>query len=64
MEKKSIKDHFIEYIRNLQDGICSRLEDMDNGARFHFDDWEREGGGGGHSGIIEKGKIFEKGGVS
>lgn len=64
MEKKEIKKRFTDYIQNLQNEICDRLEEMDNKARFRHDDWNREGGGGGHSRVIEKGDVFEKGGVN
>lgn len=60
----SIKNRFKEYIRDLQNEICDRLEQIDSRARFLHDDWDREGGGGGHSRIIEKGDVFEKGGVN
>lgn len=61
---KSIKQRFSDFIRGLQDEICSSLEELDGNARFRHDDWEREGGGGGHTRVIEKGSVFEKGGVN
>nr|WP_212747630.1 oxygen-dependent coproporphyrinogen oxidase [Fodinibius saliphilus] len=64
MSKESIKDRFEAYIRNLQDEICDRFELIDNKARFRHDDWERDGGGGGHTRVIEGGDVFEKGGVN
>lgn len=64
MSRKNIKNSFESYIQNLQDEICDRLEELDGKARFRHDDWNREGGGGGHSRIIEKGEVFEKGGVN
>ncbi|SMO70132.1 oxygen-dependent coproporphyrinogen oxidase [Fodinibius sediminis] len=59
-----VKERFEAYIQDLQDEICSRLEEIDDKARFRHDDWEREGGGGGHTRVIEKGNVFEKGGVN
>jgi len=59
-----IKERFSTFIRELQDDICQALEEVDGKATFRADDWEREGGGGGHSRIINDGNIFEKGGVS
>ncbi|MDX1617847.1 MAG: oxygen-dependent coproporphyrinogen oxidase [Balneolaceae bacterium] len=59
-----IKQQFSEFIRNLQEEICSSLEALDGNARFRHDDWTREGGGGGHTRVIEKGGLFEKGGVN
>lgn len=60
----SIKQSFITYIENLQDEICSALEEIDGKGTFREDNWEREGGGGGRTRVIEKGKVFEKGGVN
>ncbi|WP_265765816.1 oxygen-dependent coproporphyrinogen oxidase [Fodinibius salsisoli] len=63
-KEPSIKERFESYIQNLQDEICDKLEEYEQGARFRHDDWNREGGGGGHSRVIEKGSVFEKGGVN
>ncbi len=51
------------YLMDLQDRICSALEAVDGRSRFHEDAWERPGGGGGRSRIIEQGNLLEKGGV-
>jgi coproporphyrinogen III oxidase len=51
-----------DWLKSLQDEICSGLEDTD-GEKFHEDLWERAGGGGGRTRIL-KGKIIEKGGVN
>jgi coproporphyrinogen III oxidase len=40
------------------------LELSDGKARFEEEIWEREGGGGGRTRIIQNGNIFEKGGVN
>lgn len=64
MSKKSIKKRFEAYIQNLQNDICERLEKIDDKAKFRHDDWDREEGGGGHTRVIEKGNVFEKGGVN
>jgi coproporphyrinogen III oxidase len=47
----------------LQDRICRRLEDLDD-AKFREDSWERPGGGGGRSRVLEGGSVFEKAGVN
>lgn len=60
----SIKEKFSVYIDNLQDEICSELEEVDGKAVFKEDNWDREGGGGGRTRVIEKGGVFEKGGVN
>lgn len=59
-----IKDQFTQYIQNLQNKICSVLEEIDGKAAFREDNWERDGGGGGRTRVIEKGNVFEKGGVN
>lgn len=52
------------YFLDLQDRICSALEQLDGMARFHEDRWEREAGGGGRTRVIQNGAVFEKGGVN
>lgn len=59
-----MKEAFVAYIRGLQDQICQDLEDLDGEGRFREDHWERPGGGGGRSRVLQKGAVFEKGGVS
>jgi coproporphyrinogen III oxidase len=51
------------YLMDLQDRICAALEQADGQSRFNEDSWERPGGGGGRSRIIENGSLLEKGGV-
>lgn len=60
----TIRESFTEYIENLQDEICSALEEVDGKALFREDRWDRDGGGGGRTRVIEKGGVFEKGGVN
>jgi coproporphyrinogen III oxidase len=53
------------YLLNLQDRICSALEGEEPKARFIEDLWERpEEGGGGKTRVLEKGEVFEQGGVN
>ena len=52
-----------DYLMTLQDRICAALEQVDGRARFVEDDWQRPGGGGGRSRIMENGALLEKGGV-
>ena len=59
-----MKERFSAYINQLQDRITSKLEKIDGTSRFQIDDWNRPGGGGGQSRIIENGNVFEKGGVN
>lgn len=51
------------YLRDLQNRIVAALEDFDGGA-FRQDAWERPGGGGGTTRVIEEGNFFERGGCS
>jgi coproporphyrinogen III oxidase len=48
----------------IQDEICRSLENIDGTAKFEEEKWEREGGGGGRTRVIQNGSIFEKGGVN
>jgi coproporphyrinogen III oxidase len=52
-----------DYLMGLQDRICAALEAADGQASFQEEVWERPGGGGGRSRIIENGGMLEKGGV-
>ena len=59
-----MKKRFSTYIDQLQNRISSALEEIDGAARFQIDNWERPGGGGGQSRVLENGAVFEKGGVN
>ncbi|MGD1998502.1 MAG: oxygen-dependent coproporphyrinogen oxidase [Flavobacteriaceae bacterium] len=59
-----MKSEFSAFIDNLQNEITSALEKVDGKATFIQDNWERPGGGGGQSRIIQNGAVFEKGGVN
>jgi coproporphyrinogen III oxidase len=52
------------WFQGLQTRICEALEKADGKATFQIDTWERKGGGGGTSRVIENGNIIEKGGVN
>jgi len=56
------KESIADYFRTLQDSICQQLEAADGGT-FREDAWERPGGGGGRSRVIQ-GNHIEKGGVN
>ncbi len=49
--------------REMQEKWTAGLEKLD-GARFREDLWERPGGGGGRTRVLEGGPVFEKGGVN
>ena len=53
----------LQYLKPLQAAFCRRLEEVDAGARFATDPWEREGGGGGITQILQNGRVFEQAGV-
>ena len=59
-----MKDKFYAYIKQLQDVITSKLEEVDGKAAFKEDIWVRAEGGGGRTRVIENGAVFEKGGVN
>jgi coproporphyrinogen III oxidase len=59
-----MKESITEYLKQLQDTICHDLEVADDKGKFKEDAWEHEGGGGGRTRVISKGRIIEKGGVN
>lgn len=59
-----MKSEIVQYFKSLQDSICTGLEQLDGQAKFHEDQWSRDGGGGGRSRVIREGNVFEKGGVN
>ena len=58
------KEQITADYQQIQDEICAALEMVDGKAKFEEEKWEREGGGGGRTRIIQNGSIFEKGGVN
>lgn len=58
------KEDITAYFEGLQTSICNHIEAADGKGKFRSDHWQRPGGGGGNSRIIEKGLIIEKGGVN
>ena len=53
------------YLLDLQDRICSGLEDEEPEARFEEDQWTYAGGiGGGRTRVLAGGRTFEQGGVN
>ena len=51
------------WFTTLQHSIVTRLEAFD-GKPFQTDSWERPGGGGGLTRVVEEGNFFERGGVN
>lgn len=58
------KEQIAADYRQIQDEICSALELTDGKAHFEQELWERQGGGGGRTRILQNGNIFERGGVN
>lgn len=52
-----------DYLKQLQDTICSELERLDGAARFREDPWQRPDGGGGRTRVLREGGVFEQAGV-
>lgn len=63
-ERQPIKDRARDFFAELQDEICLALERLDGSATFREDLWQREGGGGGRTRVMEGGSVFEKAGVN
>ncbi len=59
-DKLAVKNYLLE----LQNSICSSLEQEDGKAKFMEESWQREEGGGGRSRVLENGGVIEKGGVN
>lgn len=59
----SMRDEMVATVRALQDHICSAME-AEDGSAFVEDRWERPGGGGGRSRVLQEGLVFEKAGVN
>ena len=52
------------FLRDLQDRICSAVENLDGQAKFTEDAWVREAGGGGRTRVLRNGAVFEQAGVN
>lgn len=58
------KEQITAWFQQLQDTICSGLEELDGVAEFEQDLWEHEQEGGGRTRLIQGGRVLEKGGVN
>ena len=56
----SVKNH----LQDLQDRICTSLEQFESSHRFLEENWTRSEGGGGRSRVLENGDVFEKAGIN
>jgi coproporphyrinogen III oxidase len=64
VERDRLVDAMDAVVRDLQDRIVAALEEADGGGRFARDAWERPGGGGGVTRVLEGGARIEKAGVN
>jgi coproporphyrinogen III oxidase len=58
------KEHIAEEYKKIQQEITDALEALDGAALFEEENWERNGGGGGRSRVLQNGALIEKGGVN
>lgn len=63
-QSSDLKVRTQEFFQHLQDRICQALAEADGQAAFREDIWQREGGGGGRTRVLENGALFEKAGVN
>lgn len=69
VKQKPHREEIVAWMRSLQDHICAGLDALERqgqgeAASFREDTWERPGGGGGRSRVMEQGCVFEKAGVN
>jgi coproporphyrinogen III oxidase len=58
------REQIVADYQAIQDEICRALEAVDGKAKFEEELWQRDGGGGGRTRVIQNGNVFEKGGVN
>jgi coproporphyrinogen III oxidase len=58
------RDEVAAAYQEIQDSICRGLVQADGKAKFEEEIWERTGGGGGRTRIMQQGNVIEKGGVN
>ncbi|TAF44691.1 MAG: oxygen-dependent coproporphyrinogen oxidase [Sphingobacteriales bacterium] len=58
------KHNIATQYQQIQNTICEKLEFLDSKAVFETENWQRKGGGGGCSRVIQNGDLIEKGGVN
>jgi coproporphyrinogen III oxidase len=57
-------DSIKQYLLSLQDQISTALLQLDGKLELQEDEWQREGGGGGRTRVMNGGEIFEQGGIN
>jgi coproporphyrinogen III oxidase len=58
------RERVSQFMKGIQDEICTGLEKLDGVSTFREDSWDRPEGGGGRSRVITNGGVFEQGGVN
>ena len=58
------RDEVAAAYQQIQDSICEGLVQADGKASFEEEVWQREGGGGGRTRVMQQGNVIEKGGVN
>jgi coproporphyrinogen III oxidase len=58
------KEQIAEQYQQIQNEICAGLELADGSGKFQEEIWDRDGGGGGRTRIIQNGNVLEKAGVN
>ncbi|MEB3229616.1 MAG: oxygen-dependent coproporphyrinogen oxidase [Leptolyngbyaceae bacterium] len=53
-----------QFMKNLQDEICTKLAALDGSSTFLEESWQRQEGGGGRSRVMKAGELLEQGGVN
>jgi coproporphyrinogen III oxidase len=59
----AVRHDLAAFLAALQEEICGALERLDGSARFGRDAWDRAGGGGGLTRVLQDGAVLEKAGV-
>src|SRR5690349_4968438 len=62
--QKPLRERASDFFLDLQSRICDAVERLDGTAGFGTDPWERDGGGGGLTRVLESGAVLEKAGVN
>ncbi|MCI0485925.1 MAG: oxygen-dependent coproporphyrinogen oxidase [Blastocatellia bacterium] len=63
-DERPLRERAKDFFAGLQDEICGALERLDGRTAFREDLWQREGGGGGRTRVMEGGAVLEKAGVN
>jgi coproporphyrinogen III oxidase len=63
MSSAPTREEIAEHFRSVQDRIVAAIRALEP-RPFREDSWERPGGGGGRSRVVEQGEVLERGGVN